>query len=178
MGIKEHTKEWFFFPLIYYYYYLFILARGGGGDDCGDRTWTKICQILRQQKRTRINRKTYSGFPNSAGPTFVSFLDKWHVVGNQNIPCQIWMMLPPFFGKIRLPTGSSSFFFSFPFVSSAHMLTLEWMNEWKNEWMNENVCMYVCMYIYIYIYLSLSLSLSMSFFFLGNFTSSFSLSHY
>jgi hypothetical protein len=48
------------------------------------------------------------------------------------------------------------------------------MNEWMKKWMNENVwCMYdVCMYVYIY------LSLSMSFFFLGNFTSSFSLSHY
>jgi hypothetical protein len=49
-----------------------------------------------------------------------------------------------FYNKIRLPTGSSSFFFSFPFVS-AHMLTFEWMNGWINEWK----CMYVCMYIYI-----------------------------
>jgi hypothetical protein len=118
VGIKEHTKEWF------YYYYLFILAPGGGDDDYGDRTWTKICQILRQQKNQNQTENIFR-IPNSAGATFVSFLDKWHVVGNpKHPPCQIWMMLPPFFGKLGYLLDHPVFFFSFPFLS-AHMLTLE-----------------------------------------------------
>jgi hypothetical protein len=68
----------------------------------------------------------------------------------------------PFFWKIRLPTGSSSFLLllSLSICSYAYFR----MNEWKNEWMKMyDVCMmYVCMYIYISLSLCLSFSLEIS----------------
>lgn len=70
-------------------------------------------------------QKTYSGFPNSAGATFVSFLDKWHVVGNPKHPLpNLDDVTPFFFGKLGYQLDHPVSSFSFPFVS-AHMLTLE-----------------------------------------------------